>query len=410
MIFFMDLPPRGVVAPLRTLADASRRSRFDRPRTDARTAFKRYGSRRAFATSARYISLSEMPAPPEAGGLAGFVAEFRRQRTRAVATVAARGRALRAGPPPAGVTLAPVPGRRNNETQRFVHRNVNDMQDSDDLPASSTLRAFAVIELIANAEVPLSLDAITQRCRLPKPTVFRILGLLVRGGYVWRVPIEKRYAIGPRLSALALQVQMNFPERAQWHAVLVRLVDEIGETCNFTMQDGNQVVYLDRVETSSPVRLHMDTGSRVPLHCTASGKLFLSQLTPAQVRLLLGKAPLRRYTSRTITSLEILERELRKIRAEGVGTDVGEYLEGSVCLAVPVMDGRGRICAAVAVHGPAPRMSLRRSIQHLPALRGAAKALAATMAPWAGGAGAAHKYPRPKARPARAREAVREAW
>jgi DNA-binding IclR family transcriptional regulator len=266
-----------------------------------------------------------------------------------------------------------------------------------------------VIELVANAEGPLSLDAITQRCGLPKPTVYRILGLLVRGGFATRVPIEKRYAVGPRLSALALQVQMHFPEREQRHAVLVRLVEEIGETCNFTMQDGSEVVYLDRVETSSPVRLHMDAGSRVPLHCTASGKLFLSQLAPAQVRLLFGGRPLKRYTPRTLTSLDALERELRKIRTKGVGTDVGEYIEGSVCLAVPVTDGGGRICATVAVHGPAPRMTLRKGIEYLPALRRAACALAATMTTRSDGAGAKRKHAPSKSGSARGRHARSEA-
>jgi IclR family acetate operon transcriptional repressor len=254
------------------------------------------------------------------------------------------------------------------------------MPDSTRLPPSSTLRAFCVIELIARAEAPVSLDDLTQRSGLPKPTVFRILGLLVRGGLVAREPLERRYVVGPRLSRMALDVQLHSPERALRHAILVRLVDEIGETCNFTMQDGNEVVYLDRVETSSPVRLHMDAGSRVPLHCTASGKLFLAQMAPAQRSRVLGPGPLRRYTDRTITSVAVLEKALRKARIEGVGSDVGEYLEGSVCLAVPVRSRDGRACAAVALHGPEPRMTLKRGLEYLPALRRAAEALSYTLA------------------------------
>jgi IclR family acetate operon transcriptional repressor len=124
--------------------------------------------------------------------------------------------------------------------------------------------------------------------------------------------------------------------------------------------------------------LHMDAGSRVPLHCTASGKLFLSQMTPTQLRRVLGTGPLKRYTGRTITSVDALEKALRKIRADGVGTDIGEYLEGSVCLAVPVKDREGEICAVVALHGPAPRMTLKKGVEYLPALRRAAKALSET--------------------------------
>lgn len=248
-------------------------------------------------------------------------------------------------------------------------------------PDSSALRAFAILELIAGAETPPSLDDLTRGSGLPKPTVYRILRLLIRGGLAQRDLGEKRYCVGTRTSALSLQVQTRSPFRAQRHAALSRLVDEIGETCNFTMLDGAEVVYLDRVETPEKVRLQMDVGSRVPLHCTASGKLFLAHLPPGQMRRVLGAGPLERCTERTITSIEALERELKKIRASGISTDCGEYLYGSVCLAVPVTDPGGGVCAAIAVHGPAPRMTLKRGHEFLPAMRRAAAAIAATFAP-----------------------------
>lgn len=252
---------------------------------------------------------------------------------------------------------------------------------SDDSTASSTLRAFTVLEQIAAADDSLTLEELTRISGLPKPTVHRILRLLMRGGLVERQALDKRYVVGPRVSALALAVQMRSPHRRERRAILARLVDAIGETCNFTMLDGSEVVYLDRVETSAGVRLHMDAGSRVPLHCTASGKLLLSALPSPRMRRLLGSGPLARYTERTITSVTALERELAKIRASEFGTDVGEYLVGSVCLAVPVSDPHGRMCAAVAVHGPAPRMTLKKGHTFLPAMRRAANEIAATFLP-----------------------------
>jgi IclR family acetate operon transcriptional repressor len=248
-------------------------------------------------------------------------------------------------------------------------------------PESATLRAFTVLEHIAAAEEPPTLEELTRAIGLPKPTIFRILRLLVHGGLVQRQVHEKRYLVGERASALALDVQMQSPRRRERRAILSRLVDAIGETCNFTMLDGTDVVYLERVETSANVRLHMKTGSRVPLHCTASGKLLLSELPLTQVRRLLGPGPLSRYTQRTIVSLSALERELLKIRTSGVGTDNGEYLVDSVCVAVAVRDHRGRMCAAVAVHGPAHRMSLKKGYRFLPAMKDAAAAIAATLIP-----------------------------
>jgi DNA-binding IclR family transcriptional regulator len=181
------------------------------------------------------------------------------------------------------------------------------------------------------------------------------------------------------MSALSFKVQVNSPVRAQRHAVLMRLVEEIGETCNFTMLDGNEVVYIDRVETNATVRLHMHVGSRVPLHCTASGKLFLAHMARGELNRLIGPGPYHRYTERTVVSPLALERRLMKIRSTGVGTDVGEYLEGSVCVAVPVRDGNGCIFATVAAHGPAPRMSLKKGHDFLPAMRAAAAAIASTL-------------------------------
>lgn len=240
------------------------------------------------------------------------------------------------------------------------------------------MRAFSLLELIASAGAPPTLETLTRASGLPKPTVYRILRLLADAGLVQREPVEKRYTVGPRTAALSLVVQMHSPLRAERRAILARLVEEIGETCNFTMRDGHEVVYLDRVETQATVRLHMDIGSRVPLHCTASGKLFLAQLPPRELRRVLGPEPFRRHTERTITTLDALERELRAIRASGISTDIGECFEGSVCLAVPVRDRRGRVCAAVAVHGPAPRMTIERGYSFLPALRRAAAAIAET--------------------------------
>lgn len=247
-----------------------------------------------------------------------------------------------------------------------------------DTAESAALRAFAVLERIAAAQKAPTLEDLTRAIGMPKPTVFRILRILADGGLVQRELHEKRYVVGPRAAAFALDVQMQSPQRHQRRAILARLVDAIGETCNLTMLDGHEVLYLERVETSANVRLHMKAGSRVPLHCTASGKLLLAALPASRARALLGAGPLQRYTPRTIVDRAALERELQAIRANGVGTDVGEYLADSVCLAVPVRDARGRTCAAIAVHGPAPRMTLRKGYGFVAAMQEAAKALADT--------------------------------
>lgn len=241
---------------------------------------------------------------------------------------------------------------------------------------SIALRAFSLLEYIAKAEGSVSLDEIARGCDLPKPTAFRILDMLRGAALLQRDPEGKRYIMGPRLSLLAYEVLQHSIQRAECHHILEDLVDEIGETCNITMLDGNEVLYLDRVETKLPLRLSLNPGTRVPLHCTASGKLFLSRMSPKQIQRLLGKPPLARYTDKTITDLDVLFHELKVIRQTGIGTYDSEIFDDSVSIAVPIGGSNKRVYMAIAVHGPASRVTLPICMERfLPALRRAADAI-----------------------------------
>jgi IclR family acetate operon transcriptional repressor len=254
-------------------------------------------------------------------------------------------------------------------------------QPDEQKPESTALRTLSVLEHVARAGEPLSLDDVTQACKLPKPTVFRILSLLVEAGLLLREPLAKRYTTGARLASLALDVLRHSALRSQSHAILRELVSRVDETCNLTILDGDEVLYLDRVETSAPLRLHLEPGMRVPLHCTASGKLFLSQMSPRQIERLLGKPPFKRYTAHTITDLKALEADLARVRASQVGTHDSELFDDSVAIAVPLVDDTGRIYAALALHGPSSRLSIEKCMSFVPALQDAAHRVSAAMLP-----------------------------
>lgn len=247
---------------------------------------------------------------------------------------------------------------------------------------SIALRAFNVLEYIVRAESPLTLDEITRGCDLPKPTTFRILDMLRDANMLQRDPEGKRYAVGPRLSQFALDVVQHSVQRAECHHVLVDLVNEVGETCNITMLDGNQVLYVDRYETTRPLRLSLQPGTRVPLHCTASGKLFLSQMAPRQVQRMLGAGPLPRYTAKTITDVAVLMEELKVIRKTGIGTYDSEYFDDSVSIAVPIGAHNKRVHMALALHGPSSRISLELCFdKYLQPLREAADQMSRILVP-----------------------------
>lgn len=245
-------------------------------------------------------------------------------------------------------------------------------------PQSATLRAIAVLEAVAGADGPLGLAEIMAATALPKPTAHRILGTLESAGLIVREAEGKRYAAGPRLSALALAALTHAAWRTPRHAILQALVGDIGETCNLTLLDGTEVVYLDRVEAAWPLRLHFQTGSRVPAHCSASGKLLLALLPARERKRILAALPLPRHTAATLTDAPALDEALKRIRRDRLATDNEEYLAGTVCVAVPVESRSRRIPAALAVHAPTTRMTLAQALRHVPALRRAAARLADT--------------------------------
>ncbi len=109
------------------------------------------------------------------------------------------------------------------------------------------------------------------------------------------------------------------------------------------MLDGAQLIYLDRVESDWPLQIRLNIGSRVPLHCTASGKLFLSLAPASLLKALFQSHPLRKHTPRTIVDIAALETELDKIRETKIGTDNEEFIEGMTAAAVPVMDSKGNV-------------------------------------------------------------------
>jgi DNA-binding IclR family transcriptional regulator len=117
----------------------------------------------------------------------------------------------------------------------------------------------------------------------------------------------------------------------------------------------------------------------VPLHCTASGKLFLSEMKPEVLRQWVAEHALKRYTPQTITDAEMLVSEIETVRRTRVGLHDSELFEDSVAVAVPVLDADGRICAALALHAPSSRENIKSCLRHLDVLRRAATVIAQGM-------------------------------
>jgi IclR family acetate operon transcriptional repressor len=241
----------------------------------------------------------------------------------------------------------------------------------------ATARSFAILEHVANASGPVDVLDIIASLKLPKATAYRLVDWFITHGYLGREPGRKRLIVGPRLTNLAFGALSASMRNDAPHIVLQRLVRTFNETCNIGTLLNGEVVYLDRVEAEDwPLRLHYTSGSRVPLHCSAIGKLFLALAAAPRRSRLLQSCELRRFTDTTITDQTQMETELRQIRKEQVAFDREEYLVGVVCVAVPVVGKSGEMLAALAIQAPEARMNEKAARGHLPVLRRAASELA----------------------------------
>lgn len=240
---------------------------------------------------------------------------------------------------------------------------------------SPAMRLFLLLEAIAHRERLTSLQALAEETGLPKATLHRMVQQLEAGGLLQRSNDGRHLAIGTRLRQLSEKVLLNDVYQGARRAVLRQLVDELGESCNLTALSGTEVIYLDRVETATPLRFYLHPGSRVPAHCSASGKLLLAQLSASQRRRLLQHVPLEACTPRTLTTLEALEEEIRSVRKQGFALDNEEFLPGLMCVAVLVPSAQGRSNLCVAVQAPVLRLTPDKSIGMLPPLQRAAAAL-----------------------------------
>lgn len=242
------------------------------------------------------------------------------------------------------------------------------------------LRSFAVLDYVVRVGRPVLAADIASHLGLPKPTVYRMIEQFETEGFLYRPFMNRHVAVGPRLADFAFDILRNSVQYAPRRQILSNLVTKVGETCNIGTLDGSEIVYFDRVEaTHWPLRLHFHIGSKVPLHCTAIGKLFLAYLPDSKSAALREHIELTAFTNATITTMSGLQAELDRVRIDGLSVDREEYIAGVVCIAAPIFNARQEITAGIAIQAPSARMPVSDAYRYSAALQSAARALCEAM-------------------------------
>ncbi|MEL6767410.1 MAG: IclR family transcriptional regulator [Pseudomonadota bacterium] len=249
------------------------------------------------------------------------------------------------------------------------------MKDEDDT-IPTNLRTLRILEIVAEAEEPMTPSEINARLGLPKQTAHRLCNTLADEGYLAREGAGTRLRPGRRMRAMASGTLNARHLLVARHQVLRTLSEAVGETVNFVVPEPAGMRYSDRVETGWALRIQLPIGSNVPFHCTASGKTFLASLPAAARQRMVGTLALDALTPNTITDPAALLDELAEIDGQGFALDREEFMEGMIALAAPVHDREGRYAASLAFHAPLLRLDIDAALTHRQTLLDAAAALA----------------------------------
>ena len=217
-------------------------------------------------------------------------------------------------------------------------------------------RMSQLLDLIADYENGVTLKILTADAGLHPSTAFRILASLTDHGFVER-DANGRYRLGSRLSQLGALAARHVDIREQAKDLLSELRDEVGETVNLLVREGNEVVYVERATVNRMMRVEQIVGGRALLHITAVGKLMLAEMTDTSIARYARQTRLKRYTSNTITTLDALYDAVKMARAQGYAFDDEEAERGVGCVGVLVKYQNRMDQLGISISAPINRRS-----------------------------------------------------
>jgi DNA-binding IclR family transcriptional regulator len=231
--------------------------------------------------------------------------------------------------------------------KRIVKRGANRVQSLD--------RSLDLLEAFTTERLELGLSELARVTGLNKATTYRLASTLVARGFL--ANHERQYRLGFKILNLGHILLESLDLRKAAHPTLTTLVKGTGETAHLCVLEQGEVVYIDKVDTSQPVRLHSWIGRRAPAHCTAVGKVLLASLPRSSVEEIIREHGLRRFTVATNTDPAELAKHLARIRRQGFAVDNEEIVPGIRCIAAPIFDHAGQVVAAIGIAGPVQRIS-----------------------------------------------------
>jgi DNA-binding IclR family transcriptional regulator len=226
-----------------------------------------------------------------------------------------------------------------------------------DTTVQSVERTLDIIETLSEYKTGVGVTTLSKELKLHKSTVHRLLTTLMLRKYVEQDSETSKYKLGMRLFELGNAVLSKLDIRQHAMAYLRQLWRTTGETIQLAIVDQHKVLYVDVLETLERVGVKSNVGERVPLHCSAPGKVWLSALPDDRINEIIKMLKFEPFTPYTIDNPDKLKESVNQAKELGYAVDNQEYSTDLISVAAPVRNYRGRVIACIAITSPALRMN-----------------------------------------------------
>lgn len=214
----------------------------------------------------------------------------------------------------------------------------------------SVAKAFRLLDILTEAKAPLSLAELSERSGWAKSTVYGLISTM-RESSVIEQHSDGRYFLGVRLFEYGCAVSGCWSVSELSRSYLQHLSSKTGESVFLSVLNRNEVITIDQVQSRAGLRVVSEVGTRLPIHCTSQGKVFLAAMTEAEAIRIFKSKSLLAYTPQTLVSWAKMESELAAIRRQNYAVENGEYKIGLQSVSSPIRDISGQVKYAVGVVG-----------------------------------------------------------
>lgn len=219
-------------------------------------------------------------------------------------------------------------------------------------------KALRILKLFSSGKRDYRAIEISEELGYHKSSLQRLISTLVAEGFLERsLDRPAHYRLGVEILLLGNAAKDNLSLRSAAKPFLKELSKRTRETIHLSVTDDFRVYYLDKINSSQPIRIVTHIGQRIPIHTSSMGKSIMAYMSRHELDHGIAKHGLPALTPNTITTRKRLDEELERVREQGCAYDNEEWNVGVKCVGAPVFNENGEVIAAVSCSGPAQRFT-----------------------------------------------------